>query len=117
MKIRASSEAGCGSCRALAATISRVACPCDNEIMEMTRWAVTEVGSYSQAPCDRLACFRRRSGLANRLKMTCSGHTGPSVSTWDPAMRADGSMKAAAGSVPSYSALISTGVTRAVTVK
>jgi hypothetical protein len=85
--------------------------------VEITPWAGSEADSCSQAPGDRLACFRRPLGLANQPKMTYCGHIDPSVSIWALAAKADGSMRAAAGIALSYSALMLTEAILAVMVK
>src|ERR1700729_3458227 len=95
-----------------ATTIGEVACPCDTESVEITRWAVNAAGSCDRAPESRLACSRRLWGTASRPKMICCEHIGQSVSTWDLGMRADGSMRAEAGIALSYLALTSTAATR-----
>lgn len=93
-------------------TIGEVACPCDTESVEITRWAVNAVGSCDRVPESRLACSRRLLGTASRPKMICCEHIGQSVSTWDLGMRADGSMRAEAGIALSYLALTLTAATR-----
>lgn len=101
----------------LATTIGEVACPCDTESVEITRWAVNAVGSCDRAPESRLACSRRLLGTASRPKMICCEHIGQSVSTWDLGMRADGSMRAEAGVTLSYLALTLTAATRPAMAK
>jgi|SRR5580698_3384471 hypothetical protein len=102
-----------GSRRAayLATTIGEVACTCDTESVELTRWAVNDVGSCGQVPESRLVCFRQHLGTASHPRAICCRHIGQSVSTWDRATRAGDSTRAEAGIVLSFLALMSTVVT------